>query len=97
MVITKNDFETFGEYTAIYLKNGLFTVISTESLELVIPYTWCMEGTGYVMSRTGGKAVKLHRIITEAQKGDYVDHIDRNPLNNTLGNLRCEAANCQRS
>lgn len=88
VVITKNDFETFGEYTAIYLKNGLFTVISTESLELVIPYTWCMEGTGYVMSRTGGKAVKLHRIITEAQKGDYVDHIDRNPLNNTLGNLR---------
>lgn len=88
VVITKNDFETFGEYTAIYLKNGLFTVISTESLELVIPYTWCMEGTGYVMSRTGGKAVKLHRIITEVQKGDYVDHIDRNPLNNTLGNLR---------
>ena len=70
------------------MKNGKKSIISTEFLDLVKPYTWCVEGTGYVMSRSNGKAIKLHRLITNAQKGQFVDHIDGNPLNNTVSNLR---------
>lgn len=83
-----NKFITLGNTTLIIMKNGKQAVISTEFLDLVKPYTWCVEGTGYVMSRSSGKAVKLHRLITNAQKGQFVDHIDGNPLNNTISNLR---------
>lgn len=72
----------------LILKNNEKVKISTESLEKIWPYTWCIEGTGYVMSRTSGKAVKLHRLITNADKGKFVDHIDGDVRNNTILNLR---------
>lgn len=34
------------------------------------------------------KYIYLHRFITKAEKGDIVDHINRNTLDNTTGNLR---------
>lgn len=83
-----NKYEVHGNTTLIIMKSGKKAMISTEFLDLVKPYTWCVEGTGYVMSRSSGNAVKLHRLITNAQKGQFVDHIDGNPLNNTLSNLR---------
>ena len=39
-----------------------------------------------------GRNELLHRIITDAPKGKVVDHIDRNPKNNTKSNLR--VTNC---
>ncbi|WP_338433251.1 HNH endonuclease [Clostridium tyrobutyricum] len=84
-----NNIYVVGEIeTTIILNNGEKFRISTESLNKVTPYTWCTEGNGYAMSRTFGKAVKLHRIITGASKAEIVDHIDGNVKNNTLYNLR---------
>jgi len=45
---------------------------------------------GYVRSwsRNEGKEVYVHRLITGAKKGEYVDHIDGDKLNNVKSNLR---------
>lgn len=72
----------------LILKNNQKVRVLTESLEKIRSYTWCIEGTGYVMSKTFGKAVKLHRVITGAGKGEFVDHRDGDVKNNTLDNLR---------
>jgi len=49
---------------------------------------WTLDGTGYAVAKIGGKKVSLHRILTGAQKGEIVDHIDGDKLNNLRTNLR---------
>lgn len=52
---------------------------------------WCFKDNTHTYVQgygTGTKPTSLHRQIVEAQKGDLVDHIDRNTLNNQLMNLR---------
>jgi hypothetical protein len=48
---------------------------------------------GYLQTEVFGKTFMVHRIIYEMHSGEipdgmYVDHIDRNPLNNRIENLR---------
>lgn len=42
----------------------------------------------YVMLYLDNKLCRFHRFITKAQKGFDVDHINGNPLDNRLSNLR---------
>ena len=83
-----NRYTICGNIAILKMKGNQECLISVESLEKIRPYTWCVEGTGYAMSRTFGRAVKMHRLVVNARKDDYVDHIDGNRLNNTLSNLR---------
>ena len=47
------------------------------------------KNSGYFRVYLGkGEYTYLHRLIVNAQKGDIVDHIDRNRQNNTRENLR---------
>ena len=39
-------------------------------------------------SRPKHKTIYMHRLILDAKKGEYVDHIDGNGLNNTRSNIR---------
>lgn len=43
---------------------------------------------GYSIVRDNGKYIAVHRFLTNAKKGDIVDHINRNKKDNRVANLR---------
>jgi|HigsolmetaAR202D_1030399.scaffolds.fasta_scaffold31781_2 hypothetical protein len=98
----KNDYEIRGETTAIFLNNGLETIISTEKLPLVqeLPGTWYAWWNDHVKNyycrmdfRKNGKkqTIYLHRLVSNCPEGMHVDHFDNNTLNNEDKNLRVVA------
>jgi hypothetical protein len=94
----KNKYRTDGDITIIYCEYKDSTVefrISTGDLgRVMMASSWNIlkkpEGTLYVQGRRQGSQsrVLLHRYIMEPSSDMVVDHIDRNPLNNTRDNLR---------
>lgn len=81
----------------ITLTKGHITTVDDEDFEYLNQWKWYLSGR-YVIS--GDKRKKMHRLIINAKEGELVDHIDRNPLNNTRENLRivdaCENTHNQR-
>lgn len=67
-------------------------LISPEDYERVSQYNWSLSSQGYVVRNNyfDGKnhTQKLHRFIVNAQKGDIVDHKNRDRLDCTRDNLR---------
>lgn len=58
--------------------------LSNEDYDYYNQWTWRLK-KGYAHNKHKGM---LHRLITNAQPGEIVDHIDRNKLNNQRSNLR---------
>lgn len=80
------------EFT-IFSKGKAFTVtLDEEDYCKVAHMTWWLKPTGYVYTQTRGRknrtSIYLHRLITGASKGQEIDHINRNPLDNRKENLR---------
>jgi len=77
-------------------KATMFALIDDEDYELVSKYNWCADkntsGKYYATCapKIGNRRVntKMHRIVMHAQKGQSIDHIDKNPLNCQKSNLR---------
>lgn len=73
--------------------NEIYTMISLDKWPLVSKYDWYLGKAGYPHCYELGK-MQLHRFIFAYILGEmppsnlYVDHIDRNKLNNTNSNLR---------
>jgi hypothetical protein len=82
----------------IILFNGMVAVVDEEDYPEVSKHRWyfcktkkgCDKGYPQTYFRLEGKPVviRLHRFVTKAVHGQRVDHIDRNPLNNSKANLR---------
>lgn len=72
---------------------GIYAMVSFDKWQYVSKYNWYLGKTGYPLCYELGK-MKLHRFIFTYVLGQYppanlyVDHIDRNKLNNTNENLR---------
>lgn len=59
------------------------TIIDADDVERVAEHKW---HNGYVMSMPGPGT--LHRFVMNAKRGQIIDHINRNPLDNRKANLR---------
>jgi hypothetical protein len=75
----------------IPLTQGKFTKIDDEDFEKINFCKWNFN-CGYADGRkcVDGKAkhVKMHRVILGAMDGEYIDHINGDPLDNRKNNLR---------
>lgn len=68
---------------------GLFALVDDDDYDRLIKHSWCLDvGGGYAMTRHKTKAVRMHRMVKEAPKGMYIDHINRDKLDNRKSNLR---------
>lgn len=72
----------------IPLTKGAVTYVDEADYDFLSNYSWCVSSHGYAVSRIGGKLTYMHRLLLGHPEGKQVDHIDRNKLNNTRGNLR---------
>lgn len=74
-------------------KEGVYAMVSANKWLFVSKYEWYLGKTGYPVCYNLGK-IQLHRFVYTHIFGEYlpsklyVDHIDRNKLNNTDNNLR---------
>lgn len=100
----KNNFLVLGSETIMFVKRKdkiIKVLIDTDSLELIrsigswhaIQDKTLHNNSYYIANRynnkTKGKGViKLHRLLTDCPRDMVVDHIDRDPLNNKLSNLK---------
>lgn len=70
-------------------------LIDNENYEWIINHNWSLDNYGYACTnkRKGMLSSLMHRLILNAPKGQDVDHINGNPLDNRRKNLRI----CSRS
>lgn len=81
----------------IPLKGEKFSIVDSDIFQKYGHLKWHQISGGYVarngkwINKKDGKrepSILLHRLIMGAKKGEEVDHIDKNVLNNTRSNLR---------
>lgn len=95
----KNKYEIRGDITAIFLfslGSQYEMIIDTEDFPKINKFnsTWHIKdvdskyGQCFKREKGKGRTIKAHRLITEAPKGQHVDHINHNTLDNRKCNLR---------
>jgi hypothetical protein len=82
----------------IKLNRGFVALVDAADFDKVNEFRWTVlqranDDVTYARRSVGGrgqqKSVRMHRFILELKSSDpFVDHIDRNGLNNTRANLR---------
>lgn len=79
-------------YVFLYDIKGIYkerTLIDTEDIERVLKYKWCVNPSGYVMGPLYfHKPLARYLLDCVFDKTVYVDHINRNTLDNRKQNLR---------
>lgn len=83
----------------ISVRGGFMVLVDDEDYDEIMSVRWCLSynrenGQPYAHTSDfkGQKNVKMHRIISGAKKGQIVDHINGNTLDNRTCNLRIVSA-----
>ena len=71
----------------IPLTRGKLAVVDNEDFEELNKYKWCFDGQ-YAQRRENGISIRMHSQMMHPPKGQEVDHINRNKLDNRRSNLR---------
>lgn len=93
-VFDRNEYDTDGDITYIYIRNGkneriATCKIDTEDLDRIIKHKWSLGTWGYASAMLDGNSIMMQRYILGVyDKKDIVDHINRDPLDNRKSNLR---------
>lgn len=82
----------------ILLRNGNYAIVDDEDYSMLSKLTWklgkAQDGTPTIFSinyfKQGAtfKQIKMHNLIVDPPKKHYIFHRNRNPLDNTKGNLK---------
>jgi hypothetical protein len=77
----------------ISLTQDKVALVNDEDFELVSQYNWHIARNRYAVTKTSRKNaprkdILMHRLIMRAEKGQQVDHINGNGLDNRRENLR---------
>ena len=87
-----NTYRFFDSYVEGTCYDGRTFLIDVDDFEKIAPYSWCIEGNGYVHGNAcKTKGVKQHRFVMGVYGGVSkieVDHINHNTTDNRKSNLR---------
>lgn len=76
----------------IRLTQGFYALVDESNVPMLEKNSWCISNTGYAKRGTKSKGKTtihyMHRVITGASEGEYVDHLNGNRLDNRRSNLR---------
>ena len=81
----------------IQLTQGRVALVDDEDFERLNQWKWCAHKDGNMFYAIRSykrkidnkiKSILMHRLITDAKKGQIIDHKDRNGLNNQKSNIR---------
>lgn len=70
---------------------GIVALVDEADFEVLSQYKWTSihtPHTTYTRGKIDGQNILMHRFIMKPKPGVFIDHIDRNGLNNQRSNLR---------
>lgn len=88
MNVTRNIYFVHDSGEAELKCGDTIILLDAEDVDLVSSYQWAIGIHGYAASGAGKRQILLHRLIVGAKGRDFVDHANRNKLDNRKMNLR---------
>lgn len=90
--------ETGGSMKRVPLTKGMTALVDDEDYDRVMEHSWCAsktEKTWYAQATINSRHVSMHRFILSAIRGQYVDHVNHDGLDNRRSNIRvcCQSRN----
>lgn len=90
-IFDKNEIVIYNNYAEVILYDIKFNesgraLIDLNNIEKILKFKWNLGQNGYAMYTVGKKC--MHNLIVKTNENEFVDHINRNKLDNRIKNLR---------